>query len=66
MSDSETEETEPTAVVKKEEENTTVEVPVDTQENKCVVMATSMNLQPPSFVSDSKTYENYKRELKEG
>ena len=63
MSDPQTNGTEPTVVVK-EEDSTTVDVPVDTPEVKCVVMATSMNLQPPSFVSDSKTYKEYKRELK--
>ena len=31
---------------------------------KCVVMATTLSLQPPSFVSDTKTYDEYKRELK--
>ena len=62
MSDSDTEGTEPTVVVK-EEEDTLADQPVDTQEVKCVVMATSMNLQPPSFVSETKTYEQYKREL---
>ena len=30
---------------------------------QCVVMATTLSLQPPSFVSDTKTYEEYKREL---
>ena len=31
---------------------------------QCVVMATALSLQPPSFVSETKTYEEYKRELR--
>ena len=30
---------------------------LDTEETHCVVMATSMNIKPPTFISDTKTYE---------
>ena len=49
-------------VVKTEESESVIDVPVDTPERKCVVMATSMNLKPPSFISDTKTHEEYVKE----
>ena len=36
----------------------------DTQPQKCVVMAAAIHVKPPTFISDTKTYEEYVRELK--
>ena len=46
--------------VKKEEEDPTS----STTETQGSVMATAINLKPPSFISSSKSYEEYKREVK--
>ena len=48
------------SLVKEEEEDSvgaSLSGTQEGQETKCAVMATSINLQPPSYVSETKTYE---------